>query len=452
MPIILKGRNLKKMRIEMLNKILKPKNRLMPAILVAAILLTSAAALMLSLSACGPPSLSFETVIISPAIDPTTSEPLDPSEKYGMDTRQIFATIKYKGVMGKDTWRFKWIYKETGETVLDNGDKYKSDEPEGYFQGIVNSNIYITEGDKIIPPGNYTVEFYHNGKFQSSAGFTISKPQMELIDLTLANKIDDRGAPFASIAEFKTNETVYACISANYVILGNTLKALWKDSKDNIINEESIDIQQDYYEKSWVWFSLELANAAGASPIEPGTYSVEILLNNVIFSEAKFKVLKSDPVSFDQGITYKNDKYGFTISIPDDWSYEERPSENAIMIEMSPEKYDITRFAFIASLSAPLAPYDKFAEEDAAGFANENGWTQLNSQSRDYNLASGDAVKEIMYLHQDAQGGKYITVYTFIEHGGNVYILYAAAYEDKAAEITEAAYYGILQSLSIALK
>jgi hypothetical protein len=201
-----------------------------------------------------------------------------------------------------------------------------------------------------------------------------------------------------------------------------------------------------------VWLSIELATVAGNSTIEPGTYSVEILLNNVIFSEAKFKVLKSDPVTFDQGISYTNEEYGFTVSIPDDWAYEEKPSENAIMIEMSPEKYDITRFAFIASLSAPLEPYDKFAEEDATGFAKENNWTQLNSQSRDYNLANGDAVKEIMYLHQDTQGGKYITIYTFIGHGENVYILYAAAYEDKSAEITQSAYYGILQSLSINLK
>ncbi|OQA21972.1 MAG: hypothetical protein BWY60_00402 [Actinobacteria bacterium ADurb.Bin346] len=169
----------------------------------------------------------------------------------------------------------------------------------------------------------------------------------------------------------------------------------------------------------------------------------------MIADKLDFTVIKGELVTFEHGITYSNDDYGFTISIPDNWTFKENPSDNAIMIELIPEKYIITRFAFIAAPSKPVKPYDKFAEEDAAGFAEENSWTQVSSQSRDYSLANGDPVKQIMYLHQDGQKNQYATAYTFIEHGDNVYILYAAADKESAGEVTEAAYFGILQSLAL---
>ncbi len=416
-----------------------------PSIFIILIILLLLTGLSAMLTSCGPPSLAFEPVIISSSIDKDSSEPISPSAEYDINTRQIYATIKYKGVMGQDSWRFKWIYKQTGEIVLDNGDKYNASEPDGYFQGIVTSNIFIATDDKIIPPGNYTIQFYHNGKIKGSADFSVNKPKMTVIDVTLANKIDERGAPVSVIDQFKTSETAYACIKTDYVISGNTFKAFWKDSEGNIINEASIEITEDYYEESYIWFNLELES--GTSPVKPGNYSVEILLNNVIVTESDFEVIQGEPVTFEQGITYTNDKFGFAIDIPDGWTYEERPSENMIMIEMTPEKNDAISFAFIAALASPIKPYDEFAKADSESFAEENQWTQIGYQSRDYGLGNGTPVKEVMYLYQDANGNQYVTAYSFIEYNENVYVLYATADYKASGDITEAAYYGILDSL-----
>ena len=125
---------------------------------------------------CGPPQLSLGEIIISPEVVKDTNEPVNPKSNFDVYTSQIYATISYTGAMGKDTWRFKWTNVTNGEDVLDNSQKFSEDQPDSYFEGIVASNIFITDESKIIPPGEYRVDFYFNGKLEGTASFTVSNP------------------------------------------------------------------------------------------------------------------------------------------------------------------------------------------------------------------------------------------------------------------------------------
>ena len=124
------------------------------------LILVFAIAIPAYLAACSSPKLGFGEIVISEDAEKNTNNPINPKSEFDIKAKQIFATIKYTGVTGADSWRFKWIYEKTGEMILDDGKKYNEAQPEGFFQGIMASNIYIEDDTKIIPAGNYKVAFY----------------------------------------------------------------------------------------------------------------------------------------------------------------------------------------------------------------------------------------------------------------------------------------------------
>jgi hypothetical protein len=146
------------------------------------LILVFAIALPAYLIACSSPKLGFGEIVISEDVEKNTNNPISPKSEFDINAKQIFATIKYTGVTGADSWRFKWIYEKTGEMILDAGKKYNEAQPEGYFQGIMASNIYRENDTKRIPAGNYKVSFYHNGELKKSADFIVNEPQIKIIE------------------------------------------------------------------------------------------------------------------------------------------------------------------------------------------------------------------------------------------------------------------------------
>ena len=101
------------------------------------------------MSSCGAPKLSFENIVISEDVKKDTNEPIDPKNEFDISAKQIFASVEYTRYKGSDIWQFKWTYLESGEIALDKGDKYNKDEPNTIFGGIVSSNIYTLDDQKL---------------------------------------------------------------------------------------------------------------------------------------------------------------------------------------------------------------------------------------------------------------------------------------------------------------
>ena len=131
-----------------LNKLKKGTTVLFKINIFVCLILVLVIAMPAYLTACSAPKLSFGEIVISEDAEKNTNKPINPKSEFDMRAKQIFATIKYTGVTGADSWRFKWIYEKTGEIILDDGKKYNEAQPDGYFQGIIASNIYITDDTK----------------------------------------------------------------------------------------------------------------------------------------------------------------------------------------------------------------------------------------------------------------------------------------------------------------
>jgi Tol biopolymer transport system component len=117
----------------------------------------------------------FKDIVISSNINTDTFEPLDENTEFEASAENIYSTIKYSYVKGDDNYRFKWTNLDTGEIVVDAGDEYARDMEGKYISGIAVARV--SSGDfelKIIPPGDYKVEYYHNGEVVKTATFKVT--------------------------------------------------------------------------------------------------------------------------------------------------------------------------------------------------------------------------------------------------------------------------------------
>src|SRR4030066_203506 len=117
----------------------------------------------------------FKDIVISSNINTDTFEPLDENTEFEASAENIYSTIKYSYVKGDDNYRFKWTNLDTGEIVRDAEDEYARDLEGKYISGIAVARV--SSGDfesKIIPPGDYKVEYYHNGEVVKTATFKVT--------------------------------------------------------------------------------------------------------------------------------------------------------------------------------------------------------------------------------------------------------------------------------------
>jgi hypothetical protein len=393
---------------------------------------------------CGPPKLAFEQIIISKDIKKDTNEPINPKSEFEITSKQIYATIKYTGAKGSDSWQFKWANLDTGEIVLDSTKKYNESQPEAYFQGIIASNIVTTDEAKIFQ-GTYKVEYYHNGELKQSSSFKVVKPEIQILEFSTASEIDIKGAPVTKTEQFNINQIVYACVKLDYLVTGNILKAIWKKADDSLIEEEEIEITSDYYEPSYIWFSLELSG--GLTPIEPGAHKVEIYLNDNLYDTFDFEVIMEALATFNQGTIFSDNEFGFSIGIPDNWSYQEEKSNDLVSISIIPPEDAPAEFVFMATGAAAIKPYDDFIKQEVEKVAKEKNWTFADLIARDYNLKNGTPTREIMYLYTDSSNKNWAIAYSIIEYKDNAYIYKVIVDDQVYGDIAEAVYYGMLDTL-----
>lgn len=399
-----------------------------------------------ALSSCTP-KLSFKSIVISEDAKKDTNEPINPKNEFDISAKQIYATVKYTGTKGSDNWHFKWTFLDTGEIVLDDGEKYNDKEPNNIFEGIVSSYISTVE-NKTIPAGNYKVEFFNNGELINTATFKVNKPRMEIMEVKLANAVDENGVPINETQKFSLSDTVYATVKLNYQITGNSFKVLWKDSAEKVLDEINYDIPGDYYDgSSYIWFMLQLTG--GPVPgMTPGKYKVEIYLNDSLYGSYDFEVIEGSLVSFNQGTVFTNGDFAFSIAIPDNWTYTENNAKGEVSFNLAPPGDAPAVFLFKAVIPAAYKPYKDFSEKDSKDFATQQGWTYTKGSEKDAVLKNGTSYKEYLYEYTDKDGANWALVYSFIENKDNLYLFIAITNVDTYGDIAQAAYYGMLDTLT----
>ncbi|HEY4663044.1 MAG TPA: hypothetical protein VIH07_05135 [Candidatus Humimicrobiaceae bacterium] len=387
----------------------------------------------------------FENIVISSGIEEDTNEPLNENIEFEASAEHIYATIKFTGVKGGDNWRFKWTNLDTGETVLDKEDQYNKDQEERYVEGIVETDIFPLDTSSLIPAGDYKVEFYNNGELVKTTTFKVNKPEVSIIEVLLANQVDQNFVPVSITQEFKSNETVYACVQVNYQTAGNFLKAQWKSSVDELIWEDSIELAE-FSSPSYItfWFPPETES------ITAGSYKVEIYLNDILYGSFDFEVTEEvaeATVTFDQGNEYSATDFGFTITLPDNWTYEENKTEQEDIVTILPPYQDTPVWLQFSAVDPELyVPFGDFADNDSAGFAEQQDWTFVEKIESDSTLQNGAPCKEYSYLFTDDDNINWIMGYGFAENNGTLYILIVITDKINSSMAIDA-YVGILNSL-----
>jgi len=388
----------------------------------------------------------FEDIVISSGIEEDTNEPLDIKTEFEASVENIYATIEISKVKGDDNYRFKWTYLDTGEVILDAENQYDKDQKGKYTTGILMTRIDPQLFElNIIASGDYKVEFYHNGEVVKTTTFKVNKSRVNIIEVSLANELDQNNEPVTITQEFKSNETVYACVKVDYQTTGNTVKAQWKSSAGELLGEESLDMMENP-SSPYLIFSFQWETGV----IPSGSYKVEIYLNDSLYGSLDFEVTEEvagAKVTFDQGNEYSATDFGFTITLPDTWTYEENKTEQEDIVNILPPSQDIQVLMQFSAVDPELyLPYGDFADNDSAGFAEQQGWTFIEKNESDSTLQNGAPCKEYSYLFTDNDNINWIIGYGFTENNGVLYILIVIT-DQVNSSIAIDAYIGILNSL-----
>ena len=395
------------------------------------------------------PELSFGDLVICEDVNQDTLEPINAKSEFDIETKKISASIEYFGVKGEESYRFSWTNIDTGENVLDKTNKYIEGE-EDYFEGYAASYINVTGEGGIIPPGNYKVEFYHSGELIKTANFTVKKPEVKILEVSLANQVDEDFAPANRTQQFSPAEIIYACIRINYFILGNSLKAKWYDNNGNLIVETAADMDEDLYEPMWAAFSFEGENGY----LLPGDYTVEIYLNDSLHNTYDFEVIETEAGEniFTQGNTYSNDKYGVLFAVPDDWTYTEIDDADRLEVQVTAPSDDLSAgFAFMVSSTDDYTPEEQLpelADEINSGIAVDNKWELIDIIEEESVSNNGIPYHEFMYIYNDTDNNEWVTMTAFFDDSNRLYILFAVVGSDYY-DVGMFIYYSIIESLQL---
>jgi len=396
------------------------------------------------ITACEP-DLFFGDLTICEDINQETFEPINRKNEFDINAEKIYASINYSGAKGEDNFRFNWVNLDTGQNILDETSKYSEGKAD-YFEGYAMSYITTTEEVKVVAPGNYKVEFYHNGELKSTANFVVKGPELEILEVVLANEVDENSTPVNETQQFLSTEVIYACVNLNSYISGNSLTAKWYDNNGELIVETVDDLDRDLYEPAWIAFTLE----GEGRDIPAGTYNVEIYLNDDLYGTYDFEVVEelqaAGDDNFTQGNIYSSDKYGVSFSMPDDWTYTESESAEGLKVDLVAPSLDLpVGFLFMASASDDYPPseeYRDFADEMSSDIAAENNWEVVDVQENEFVNGNDITFHDFIYRYKDQDNNDWATVIAFAEGSSRLYVLFATVRSDYFS-LGESIYTGI---------
>ncbi|MBN2073186.1 MAG: hypothetical protein JW770_04485, partial [Actinobacteria bacterium] len=323
----------------------------------------------------------------------------------------------------------------------------------GYFEGYAMSYISTSDEIKVIPPGNYKIEFYHNGEPKGTTQFIIKKPEVRISKVSLADEVDENYAPLNTTQQFKSNDIIYACVNVDYYFSGNSLKAKWYDSNGNLVIETVDDFKADLYEPVWTAFTFEGENR----DLPAGAYKVEIYLNDSLYGSYDFEVGDARSAEaggdiFKQGNIYSNEKYSVSFAVPDDWIYTESENADGLTVNLNAQSGDLpVAFLFMASPVddyPPAGEYKSFADEISSGVAGEHNWELVDVQENESITERGLKYHDFIYVFREQNNTEWAVVVSFSEANSRLYVVFGTVM-DSYFEMGEAIYLGIMESLDL---
>lgn len=339
------------------------KNHMIKRITVFLIIVVLMLFSIISTSSCRRQQ-EFGNLIICSEIDPATFSPLDTKNSFDIGIQKIFATIEVSGVRASGIWKFIWIKEDSEEVIAQSTDTYSS-ESSGYIEGYLSN--YVTPGKEagiIGEPGNYRVEFYNNGSLITSADFIIEYPEMELIDVVLSNEVDKAGQPVSEMESFYPDDIIYTCLKFNSQIKGETVGVRWYRGDNELLGEEEITVEIDYYLPRYIIFKI-----INDKLWPVGDYRIEVFGSSFTVQEYHYEIKEGEiaDATFNSAKMYKNESYGFSILYPDGWDHEDNESSEGLKIKFIPDSDNINVVINMWVLKENYTPsedeYSDFAEK-----------------------------------------------------------------------------------------
>jgi hypothetical protein len=280
------------------------------------------------------PELNFGRLVVCLEVDADTFAPLEIRESFDTGIKKIFAVIDVSGVKAEDVWRFIWKNKDTKGVIADSTGSYSENES-GYLEGYVSNYIIPgEEGDIIGEPGNYSVDFYHNGQLISSADFVIEAPELKIIEVILSKEVDDSGKPKEVYDKFYPDDIINASVKLNCKKKDDLISVKWYRGEDELLDEEQFTIEDDYFLENYIVFTI-----SNDEPWPLGDYSLEVSHNDLLEGSYTFEIVrkKMTEAVYERNNIYQSEDYKFSVGYPDGWSYEERDIEEGLEVVFVPE-------------------------------------------------------------------------------------------------------------------
>jgi hypothetical protein len=311
------------------------------------------------------PEQEFGELIICSEVDSNSFEPADVCDNFNIEVDEIFAAVEVSGVNAEDKWRFTWKNLNTGEVIADSTNIYSS-ETTGYIEGFFSNKLVPSGNGKIIAePGDYLVDFYHNGELKATGEFKINRPSVEIIEVTLSKEIDEQGNPVEDNTEFFQRDTIFAAVKVSYKMEGEQFGIKWFKNEDELLEEENFIVDENLYVPGYIVF--QLINEDGkALPID--TYRVEILHAGEIAGEHYFDIVPEEFSLdlFSDGSKYINNDYFLEFDYPNNWSFTEEEIESGLKVQFVPEETERNIIVNIWALDKKYSP----EEDDYIDFAD----------------------------------------------------------------------------------
>ncbi|GAG91937.1 unnamed protein product, partial [marine sediment metagenome] len=268
-----------------------------------------------------------------------------------------------------------------------------------------------------------------------TANFIVKKPEVKIIEVSLANQVDEDFAPINRTQQFSPTDTMYACVRINYFILGNNLKAKWYDNNGNLMVETAADTDEDLYEPIWAAFSFKGEDGY----LLPGAYTVEIYLNDGLYNTYDFEIIEESGAEagediFTRGNTYSNDKYGVLFAVPDDWTYTEIDDADSLEVNLIAPSGDLpVAFLFMVSSTGDYLSKEQlpeFADEMNSGIAIDNNWELVDTEGEESVSNHGIQYHDFVYIYNDPDNNEWATITAFFENNNRLYVLFTIVRSD----------------------
>jgi len=299
-------------------------------IIISAVIMASTSVF----SSCKP-ELSLGDLVVCLEVDKDTFAPVEIKDSFETGVERIFAVIKASGVKAEDVWKFTWKNRDTEEVIAESTGSY-SESDSGYMEGYLSSCIVPGEEGSIIgEPGNYRVDFYHNGQLISSADFVIEPAEIKIMEVILSNEADGSEQQLKAAADrFFPDDTINASVKLNCKIEGESIGIKWYRGEDELLGEKQFTIDSDYYLPSCIVFKI-----TNEGPWPVGDYRIEVFHSESLEGSYNFEVVRKEisDATFGQENIYRSEEYKFSIDFADDWSYKEGEDDTGLDVDFTPD-------------------------------------------------------------------------------------------------------------------